>query len=354
MVEKNNGFSYNDRMKQEHLAAKSERELQISSLKTGGLITNYHCSSLCRHCGFNCSPRWEKEYIREESAARLFEAVCALGCRSLHIGGGEPFLNIEGLKKVLRQARSGGIHIEFVETNSSWYRDHNSACRTLEELQSCSLSQLLVSISPFHNEYIPFYKVKGVIAACHAVGMSIIPWVKDFYPDLDSLPDDTPHSLDFYLEAFGSNYIKQAFKVYWIYPAGRALTNFLDLYRKRRTQDFLENSSSCTELTDTSHFHFDLYENYVPGLCNGIQIHYSDIGKSLAKTKYPFLHALYNHGIRGLYEKAAGTYGFVPQENYVSKCHLCLAIRRFLVIEKKLEIREFGPYGFYREIDDYP
>jgi hypothetical protein len=38
-------------------------EFTIKNLRSGGLITNYFCTSSCGHCLYNCSPRWEKQYI---------------------------------------------------------------------------------------------------------------------------------------------------------------------------------------------------------------------------------------------------------------------------------------------------
>jgi hypothetical protein len=59
---------------------------------------------------------------------------------------------------------------------------------------------------------------------------------------------------------------------------------------------------------------------------------------------------LYTQGIKGFYHIAVKEFGFVPREKYTSKCHLCLEIRQFLVMEKGLEINEFGPKGFYEEM----
>ena len=327
-----------------------EKKLHISYLQSGGLIANYHCSSQCRHCLYSSSPKRDKEYIQKETAANLFKKIKSLGCYSLHIGGGEPFLNTKGLKAVLKAAQEENMQIEYVETNSSWYKNHDSACHVLEDLQESGLSRVLVSISPFHNEYIPFYKVKGVIAACRDTGVSVFPWIYDFYNDIDSFPDDQTNPLSQYIETFGSHYLKKVFQKYWIHPGGRALTSFTDLYGKKNAEHIIEDTTPCIELANTSHFHFDLYENYIPGLCSGTQIHSEDMGHPLPENRYPFLHVLYNKGINGLYQIAAEEFGFVPKEKYVSKCHLCLDIRRFLVLEKEREINEFGPKGFYNEI----
>ena len=89
------------------------------------------------------------------------------------IGGGEPFLNLDGLKMVVETALSLGMDIKYVETNSSWYRNIDSACQILSSPREIGLTALLISISPFHKEYIPFYKVKGVIETCNVVNCEI-------------------------------------------------------------------------------------------------------------------------------------------------------------------------------------
>ena len=323
--------------------------LHISRLHSGGLITNYACSSRCRHCLYASSPKRDKNYIDPETTAQLFRKSKALGCHSLHIGGGEPFLQPAKLKNVLEVAGQENMNIQYVESNSSWYRDHDSACRLLAELQKAGLSCLLVSISPFHNEYVPFYKVKGVMAACRATGVSIFPWIMDFYEDIDSFPPDVPHAMSEYLEKFGPDYLKKVLRKYWIHPGGRVFHSFQAIYGKRSARDLLADNTGCMELTETSHFHLDLYGNYVPGLCSGFQISYQDMGAPLSEEKYPYLHLLYNEGIAGFFRLASEEFAFQPRETYASKCHLCLDIRRFLVIDRQLSAAELGPKDFYRE-----
>lgn len=85
-----------------------EKPLSISRLLSGGLITNYYCSSTCRHCLYRCSPRWPKEYISADTVRVNLETVCELGCRAVHIGGGEPLLEPEGVASVLEIANEVG------------------------------------------------------------------------------------------------------------------------------------------------------------------------------------------------------------------------------------------------------
>lgn len=326
------------------------KRLTINRLISGGVITNYYCSSKCRHCLYACSPKWDKKYMKEDMAGKVLETILSMGCRSVHIGGGEPFLDIASLKKVLSKVKEKGIGVEYIETNSSWYRDEKTCAEILEEVKEYGISTLLISISPFHNEYIPFYKVKGVIGACQKAGVSVFPWIQDFYSEIDSLNDSRPHSLDEYCQRFGEDYIKNVPSRYWISFGGRAIQTYKDIFKRRDVEEVIEYSRKCDELASTSHFHIDLFGNYIPGLCSGISIDIKDLGSPLDVNRYPLISILYNEGIKGLLRFARERHGFIPQRQYMSKCHLCLEIRTFLVNNTGDKYKELQPGQFYSNI----
>jgi hypothetical protein len=316
---------------------------------SGGLITNYYCSSTCRHCLYRCSPRWPKDYISVETARATLETVRKLGCTAVHIGGGEPLLKSEGVAAVLGVAQETGVHIGYVETNSSWYRDYDSACAILEELAERGLSTLLVSISPLHNEHIPFFKVKGVIAACRQTGIEVFPWVSEFVPDLNSLDDQRRHALEEYQELFGEDYLKNLPRRYWISPGGRALETFSPFSPGKSVGRLAaEGGRGCNELAEVSHFHLDLYESYIPGLCAGLSVRRDDLGEPLDPAEYPIISRLFSGGIGEFVSYAAEAYGFgASKPTYASKCELCYEIRRFLVVDQGIDSKELQPRGHY-------
>ncbi|UCD78139.1 MAG: radical SAM protein [Desulfobacterales bacterium] len=325
-------------------------EFVINGLRSGGLITNYFCTSRCRHCLYNCSPEWSKRYIEPETARKNLEAVRSLGCRSVHIGGGEPLLRPEELGRVLEIAAEVGVSVEYVETNSSWFKNIESAKALLAQLHEKGLKTLLVSISPFHNEQIPFFKVQGVIGAAQKAGVGIFPWISDFISDLSQFDAGRTHSLDEYHQKFGENYLKQILHRYWIHFGGRALQTYRPLLGKNTFQQILdENPGGCAaELSDTSHFHIDLFGNYIPGLCSGLAIFRDDLGKRLSQETYPILTTLFHNGVRGLAQKAGDTAGYAPQKNhYINKCDLCTEVRTFLVLKDFKESNELTPVEFY-------
>lgn len=315
----------------------------ISHLVSGGIITNYSCSSRCRHCLYACSPQRDKTYITIDTLHTICAALLKHGCTSVHIGGGEPFLNVEKLLQAIDIITSFGIDIEYIETNASWYNSNKH--HILQQLKEHGVATLLVSISPFHNEFVPFSKTKALIAACHDAGVNVFPWVMEFYKDLSVFDSSCTHSLDEYESYFGKGYIAKIPGRYWIHYGGRAVELFKGYYRTQPLEEILA-SPPCHELTNTSHFHVDVYGNYIPGLCSGLAIDVLDLGKEIDSAKYPIITTLYSSGVAGLYAVAKQE-GFDAHNSYLNKCDLCLHIRSFLVIQKNMNTHELQPVEFY-------
>jgi hypothetical protein len=110
---------------------------------------------------------------------------------------------------------------------------------------------------------------------------------------------------------------------------------------------YKRQKGGCSELLDVSHFHIDLFGNYIPGLCSGLAIRYEDLGERLSKEEYPFLTTLYHNGIEGFLHLARSDYGFKPSREYLSKCDLCFDIRYYLTMEVGVDSKELQPRGYY-------
>jgi len=259
----------------------------INRLSSGGLITNYFCTSRCRHCLYNCSPEWPNDFIDRGTTENSFKAIKRLGCHAVHIGGGEPMLRVGDLVDVLDVAARMGMHIDYVETNAAWYRDMDSAVKTLSLLKQHGLKTLLVSISPFHNEHIPFSRVDGVFLAARQSGIQIFPWVDGFMADLRKLEQGRPHPFKEFEACFGKDYLQQVMQRYWIHPGGRALNVLREVRPGYPVERILEQEGGpcAADLSDTSHFHVNLYGHYIPGLCSGPAIPVQDLGRPLDPEK---------------------------------------------------------------------
>ncbi len=318
----------------------------ISALVSGGLITNYYCTSSCKHCLYNSSPLWPKKYASKETAAEAFEIARGLGCNTMHIGGGEPFLNRKGLLEAVRAATETGMHIEYIETNSSWFADEERAIDYLQAIKEAGVSKILVSISPFHVEYIPLEKVLGVISACQKAGIDIFPWTSRYLSMFSRLDPGKRYTLNELEAIFGSGFTRDIPKRYWIHPGGRSIRQFFSKGQPL-TELIYRNKKGCMELLDTTHFHIDHFGNYIPGLCAGITLKAADLGRALGKGEYPITNILVESGIKGLYEYACSLGLEIDKEReFGSKCALCNEIRLFLV-KKGLHTAELGPREYY-------
>ncbi len=334
------------------LAVNSMTVLKIKNLVSGGVITNYHCVSHCGHCLYNCGPHRARDYLDGPRAESIFRCIARLGCRSVHIGGGEPLLDPDGLLMVLNAARRVGMGIDYVETSSAWFVDAGQARKVLAGLRAAGLQTLLVSISPFHAARIPFARVRGVIDACRETGIQVFPWVNAFVRDLDRLGAHETHDMAAFEAAFGADYLARIPDRLWIHLGGRALETFRRVYPQHPVAKILENSPpSCARaLSDTSHFHIDLEGRYIPGLCAGLAFAMEDLGGPLPAGQYPLLERLAATGIRGLHDLARQDYGFVPtRETYLSHCDLCTDIRHHLIRRGDAVFPELAPEGFYAE-----
>ncbi len=321
--------------------------LKFEKLISGGIITNYFCSSKCRHCVYASSPEWPKDYMKAEMVDDIFRVLRESGCNSIHIGGGEPFLRPDSLFEILKEAKKHGIYIEYIETNASWYKDKEKTCELLGKLRRHNVNTLLISIDPFHNEFIPFYKVKALVEDCRNNGVEVFPWLMEFWGDLEAAGDRKTHKLEEYDRLFGVGYKLQLLKRYQINMRGRALQTYKPYMKTYPLSEILQASSPCSELAGIYHFHIDLYGNFVPQSCAGLSLHYKDLAKGASPEKYPVIHALHSMGIKGLLELAVSRYGFIPKENYIGKCDLCYDIRRYMVEDMKLDLPDLKPGGHY-------
>ncbi len=322
--------------------------LCLDSLVSGGLIANYQCSSACAHCVYRSSPDRERGYITRERAAANYRAVRRLGCRAMHIGGGEPFLHIAGLLDALRAARDERLVIDYVETNASWFRDEEHAVTILGQLRSLGCDALLVSIDPFHNAAVPFRKVKGLMAACHSAGTSVFPWRMEFFEEINRFDDTRTHGIEEYEVAYGPGYLASLEHRYGMNLGGRALTTFAPYHPQQPLTRVLEEGTrACRVLANGCHFHTDLHGDFVPTHCPGLAVAVEDLGQPLDPGRYPAVTRLYELGPTGLCE-AARDHGFVPRQTYAVPCELCDDVRTFLALHLPEHFPDLRPLEFYR------
>jgi len=299
-------------------------------LKHAGIMPNYECSAACRHCLYACSPTYEGGgFMDEPTMERTFELLREGGCRTVHIGGGEPFLNFDGLLTLLAKARKHGILVDYIETNACWATDEDTIIKHLSALKKAGADTLCISLDPFHAEYVPYAYPIRLAQACQREGFGYFLWQERFLNMLRNVDPNTSHNREALEKSIGHNYINDTANAYGIRMGGRAVQIEMEYSARRPVEDVL-NSTPCTGLVSTGHFHVDMYNRFIPPGCTGLVIPMEDVVRGMPLGKYPIYEALYSGGVAALFEFAK-EHGFVPDaEGYASGCGLCFFIRKFL------------------------
>jgi len=308
---------------------------------------------------YACSPRWEGDWLTEEDAERLLSQLSAkmrgghgypAGIdlnHGLHLTGGEPFLNFDLLLTIAELATSFAIPPAFVETNCFWCRDDETARDRLVRLRQAGLKGMLVSVNPFVVERIPFERIERAVRIGQEVfGGNVIVYQSYFYYQFRQLGLRSTLPFEEYLERGGSGLYHAE-----LLPLGRVSHKLGHLYRKYPAEHFF--AASCQgELIRDWHIHIDNYCNFIPGYCAGLSLGdaraLDAICQGIDLDELPVLRALLT-SIEKLYQLGQA-FGYEREEGYVSKCHLCLSIRKHLA--KHGEFRELRPMGFYEHLED--
>ncbi len=325
-------------------------EFSVNKLISGGIITTYHCGAKCAHCRHKASPCREKRFISEETLDKILKKLHELGCNSVHLEGGEPFLFPDELVRAVKQISDSEIFLEQVLTNCGWYKNQKDAIAILKKLQKNGLRRLILKVGPFQNESIPLKKVQNIAQAAEKIGLNTLIWDMEFYSEVAAFDQTKTHSLKKYVKKYGDDYVSQLAQRFNITFAGRSFSAYEKHLPKIKTKEILRSNNGCRdEMSALHHFHVDLDGNFSFPFTQGLSIDIEDVGNYLDKNKYPFINVLYEHGINGLFKLAKSKYNFQNKEEYLSKCHLCYEIRRHLVKNANVDSPDLHPIEYYKQ-----
>ncbi len=302
--------------------------MRVKGLGNGGVMVNYVCNAACRHCLYACGPKREKGYMSPDTARKVGKILRQNGCYSVHIGGGEPFLNFEGLTSVIKALREEQIFIDYIETNAFWVKDEEKAKRYIRELLAMGVDTFCISIDPFHAEFVAPSLPLKLSRLCQNLGMGSFLWKQNFVKVLQKGDMDKAHSRSEFQEIISKDYVRDIADYYGIHYGGRAV-NIEEEYYETIDAKKLLVKSACKNLLSTNHYHVDLHGNFIPPVCTGIQIPLEKITSGVEKGEYKVLDALVSGGVKELYNLAKAE-GFILKDGYTSSCALCFHLRHFL------------------------
>ncbi len=338
--------------------------IQVPPPSSGGLVLSYKCQARCRHCIYACSPEWKANFITEDQIDLGLEQLSKtiqpsmwgrerVGLNDgLHFTGGEPFLNFDLLLRAVELGTKHHIPSMFVETNSGWATDDDITRDRLRRLHAAGLHGILISVNPYYAEYIPFSDTERCLRISLEIfnPANVIVYQFVYYRQFKRLGIRDVISIEDYLRLSerDSDFSGQV----EMFFMGRALTQLQDAFPRYPAQMFFYGNCKPRFLRDW-HNHFDNYGNFMPGFCGGISLgSWFELDRLLADgielDDYPILYYLVRGDMRGLF-KFAQQFGYQPDfRGYLSRCHLCTDIRKFLLSQQDFE--ELRPVEFYKHL----
>ncbi|MDZ7263886.1 MAG: radical SAM protein [candidate division KSB1 bacterium] len=328
--------------------------LKIPPLVSGGLILSYQCNCFCRHCLYASAPRWN-DWMTEQQLEHYLRQIRQFAPNQvgLHLAGGEPLLNFELTLRAVELCIEVGVPIQYVETNASWCEDDDITSYQLYMLRESGLPAILISVSPFHNEFIPFEKTDRAIRLAREIygPYNVLIYTGFFYSQLQDFNPQESMPFNNYLHTVGSEAAADSFiQHYGLIPNGRAASKLNFLFQKQPARAFFDQNC-LAELSNPEHIHIDPYGNYIAQFCTGISLGKSgDLGQlfgGIPLQTRPLLDMLVTSGVAGLLKFAQDQFDFQPNpEGYIAKCHLCQDIRQHIV-QRTDQFEELAPMEFY-------
>jgi len=271
--------------------------------------------------------------------------------QGIHLAGGEPTLDWKRLVYAIRSARRHGVAIDCLETNASWCDDQRTAHEGFSRLREAGLDAVLISASLLHNEFIPLAKTKTAIHAATEVfgSRGVTVWTSEVLDRMELRLDPTrTHAIGESMELLGlDSGGGDLWRLHdYLTPGGRAVEQLAHGLPRREAESFQDDACRRT-LENTTHFHVDPFGNLFTGHCPGISVaNVGDLHPAINTATHPVYCQLAEGGPVWLWRGLAEN--FVPDpRGYVSKCQLCLEIRKHLRATGRYD--ELRPDEYYRE-----
>ncbi|MDY6835159.1 MAG: radical SAM protein [Chloroflexota bacterium] len=338
------------------------RRLLPPETMSAGIILSYQCSAECRHCMYACSPKW-KEWISEQELDVLLRQIAGKIQPSpygpnnvslnhgLHFSGGEPFLDFDLLLKAVELSEELRIPSTFVETNCFWCTSDQVTREKLVALRKAGMKGIMISVNPYYLEFVPFERTERCIRIAQDVfGDNAMVYQANYYQVFKRMGLKGKISIEDYLNLVTNEDLARRVEMFLM---GRASYSLSWLYRRYSSEFFLDQSCQPPLLRNW-HNHFDNYGNCIPGYCGGVSLGdwhnlYSLYREGMDLSEHPVLSYLMEQDFRGFF-RFSHDHGYIENPGgYVSKCHLCVDMRKHLYSLGTFE--ELGPGEFYSQLE---
>jgi hypothetical protein len=284
-----------------------------------------------------------------EAAASHLAALARMGVpgSGIHIGGGEPFGDVERLLAIVRSARDAGLSgVGYVETGGFWATSESLVRQRLAALRDGGMRQLAISADPYHQEFIPPQRVRLLFDVARDVlgpgGVRVRRWKWLQHPeDVAAMPEQQR-------AAIFTEFLRR-------YPErmnGRAAERLAPL-APRLPVERLADEGCRKALLESRHVHVDPASWISPGTCAGVVLGRASAARPLDAilsawhpAQSPRIALLAAGGPRQLLPEAERLGFAADPAGYAAKCHLCWMLRSHLV-RAGAGGTEFGPADLY-------
>ncbi|MHC4459410.1 MAG: hypothetical protein ACYS0I_20400 [Planctomycetota bacterium] len=259
-------------------------------------------------------------------------------------------MNFKLLLKAVEIAETLKIPSTFVETNCFWCKNDTLTREHLQTLKQKGLKGIMISVNPFYAEYVPFERTDRCIRISQDVfGPNVMVYQVEYYLLFKRLGITGKLSIDEYLNLAREESISDTVELFLM---GRAAEELKGLYPGYPSQRFVDTACQ-PDFLRSWHNHFDNYGNFMPGYCGGISLgSWFEMDRLLKEgidpENRPVLKYLVKEDMKGLLNFALDMGYQELGEGYVSKCHLCLDIRKYLA--SKGDYEELKPGEFYEQL----
>jgi Radical SAM superfamily/4Fe-4S single cluster domain len=136
------------------------------------LVLTARCNASCTHCAKSYGPH-RTEHLSQEAVLRLMDEAAAIDDGEelyFDLTGGEPFLDFERLVEIVTYGSQLGGGVSCV-TNAFWARADEVTRSKLTLLRDAGLTALSVSVSRFHQRYVPLERARRALVVAAELGI---------------------------------------------------------------------------------------------------------------------------------------------------------------------------------------
>jgi hypothetical protein len=290
------------------------------------------CNLQCLFCQANAGP-WQNEVMDVTDACNyLVEAAKVTDLESFMVFGGEPMLYPARAIAIFKKAQQFNVPRIDMLTNGVWGRDKERAEKLAKRLKNAGLNNLGISVDAFHLEYIPLEFPRNAAQASLAAGIEKVTWnvaVIESLGDANHYDMMTAHVLK-ELEPLGIEA-----HIHKVVAAGRALQTIPQYFQKTRLDGPCEGETPM-ENTLTNPQCLTIEPSGSVDVCwhlsigNARETPLSRIISEYDWRRNPLIKTVVEEGPVGILERQKQLVGRFDKNEYISKCHLCVEVRKHL------------------------